>query len=56
MVGDIFDGWRLRKRWFWQQDYDAIIQNVLARAQRGVKVVYLSGNHDGSRETLRAIA
>ncbi|PWQ99731.1 UDP-2,3-diacylglucosamine diphosphatase [Leucothrix arctica] len=47
MVGDIFDGWRLRKRWFWQPDYDDIIQNVLARAQRGAKVVYLSGNHDG---------
>ncbi|RVU85709.1 UDP-2,3-diacylglucosamine diphosphatase [Leucothrix sargassi] len=47
LVGDIFDGWRLKKRWFWQPNYDAIIQNVLDRAQRGVKVVYISGNHDG---------
>ena len=47
LVGDIFDGWRLQKRWFWDKNYDAIIQNVLARAQKGTKVVYLSGNHDG---------
>jgi UDP-2,3-diacylglucosamine pyrophosphatase LpxH len=47
LVGDIFDGWRLQKRWFWDANYDAIIQNVLARAEAGAKVVYLSGNHDG---------
>lgn len=47
LVGDIFDGWRLKKRWRWNANYDAIIQNVLERAQAGKKVVYLSGNHDG---------
>lgn len=47
LVGDIFDGWRLQKRWRWNPQYDAIIHNVLGRAQKGNKVVYLSGNHDG---------
>lgn len=47
LVGDIFDSWRLKKRWFWDANYDAIIQNVLSRGQAGAKVFYLSGNHDG---------
>ena len=46
LVGDIVDGWRLRKRWFWPDQHDQILQRLLARAAHGTKVVYLPGNHD----------
>jgi UDP-2,3-diacylglucosamine pyrophosphatase LpxH len=46
LVGDIFDGWRLRKSWYWTEDFDAVIRQVLAMARRGTKVIYVPGNHD----------
>jgi UDP-2,3-diacylglucosamine pyrophosphatase LpxH len=41
LVGDIVDGWRLRKSWFWAQS-----QKVLRKARKGTKVIYIPGNHD----------
>ena len=52
LVGDIVDGWRLRKRWFWPEHHDQILHTLLARASRGTRVVYLPGNHD---EALRKL-
>jgi UDP-2,3-diacylglucosamine pyrophosphatase LpxH len=52
LVGDIVDGWRLRKRWFWPERHDQILHTLLARASRGTRVVYLPGNHD---EALRKL-
>jgi UDP-2,3-diacylglucosamine pyrophosphatase LpxH len=52
LVGDIVDGWRLRKRWFWPEHHDQILHTLLARASRGTRVVYLPGNHD---EALRRL-
>jgi UDP-2,3-diacylglucosamine pyrophosphatase LpxH len=46
LVGDIVDGWRLRKRWFWPDAHQQILHRLLARAEAGTKVVYLPGNHD----------
>jgi UDP-2,3-diacylglucosamine pyrophosphatase LpxH len=46
MVGDIIDGWRLRKSWHWPPSHTDIMLEVLARARRGVRLVYLPGNHD----------
>jgi UDP-2,3-diacylglucosamine pyrophosphatase LpxH len=46
LVGDIVDGWRLRKRWFWPHAHHQILQRLLARAEQGTAVVYLPGNHD----------
>jgi UDP-2,3-diacylglucosamine pyrophosphatase LpxH len=46
LVGDIVDGWRLRKRWFWPDQHRQILHRLLARAAQGTKVVYLPGNHD----------
>ena len=46
LVGDIVDGWRLRKRWFWPDQHHQILHRLLARAAQGTKVVYLPGNHD----------
>jgi UDP-2,3-diacylglucosamine pyrophosphatase LpxH len=46
LVGDIIDGWKLRKGWFWSQSHSDVIQELLRRADLGSRVVYIPGNHD----------
>jgi UDP-2,3-diacylglucosamine pyrophosphatase LpxH len=46
LVGDIVDGWRLRRSWRWDQLYNDVIQKILRRARKGCRVVYIPGNHD----------
>jgi UDP-2,3-diacylglucosamine pyrophosphatase LpxH len=46
LVGDIVDGWRLRKSWYWAQSHNDVIQKILRKARKGTKVVYIPGNHD----------
>jgi UDP-2,3-diacylglucosamine pyrophosphatase LpxH len=46
LVGDIIDGWRLRRSWYWQQSHNDVIQKVLRKARKGTKVIYIPGNHD----------
>ena len=54
LVGDVVDGWRLRKRWYFPQSHANVIRRILTSAKRGTKVYYLLGNHDeGLRPFLR---
>ncbi len=46
LVGDIIDGWRLKKSWFWPQEHNNLVQLLLARAQSGTRIVFMPGNHD----------
>ncbi len=46
LVGDIVDGWRLRKSWHWPQAHNDVVQKLLRKARKGTKLVYLPGNHD----------
>lgn len=46
LIGDIIDGWQLRRRWFWPQSHNDVVQKVLRRARKGCKVIYVPGNHD----------
>ncbi len=46
LVGDIVDGWQLRRRWYWHQSHNDVIQKLLRKARKGTKVVYVPGNHD----------
>ena len=46
LVGDIVDGWRLKRSWYWAQSHNDVIQKVLRKARKGTKVVYIPGNHD----------
>jgi UDP-2,3-diacylglucosamine pyrophosphatase LpxH len=46
LVGDIVDGWRLRKSWYWVQSHNDVIQKILRKARKGTKVFYIPGNHD----------
>ncbi len=46
LVGDIIDGWRLRRSWYWAQSHNDVIQKVLRKARKGTRVIYIPGNHD----------
>jgi UDP-2,3-diacylglucosamine pyrophosphatase LpxH len=46
LVGDIIDGWRLRRSWYWHQTHNDVVQKVLRKARKGARVVYIPGNHD----------
>lgn len=46
LVGDIIDGWQLRKRWYWPQAHNDVVQKLLRRARKGCRIVYVPGNHD----------
>jgi UDP-2,3-diacylglucosamine pyrophosphatase LpxH len=46
LVGDIIDGWQLRRQWFWPQAHNDVIQKILRKARKGTRVVFVPGNHD----------
>lgn len=46
LVGDIVDGWRLKQSWYWPQSHDDVVQNILHKARRGTRVIFVPGNHD----------
>ena len=46
LVGDIVDGWQLKRRWYWHQTHNDLIQKVLRKARKGTQVIYIPGNHD----------
>ncbi len=46
LVGDIIDGWQMKRRWYWQQSHNDVIQKVLRKARKGTQVTYIAGNHD----------
>jgi UDP-2,3-diacylglucosamine pyrophosphatase LpxH len=46
LVGDIVDGWQLRRKWYWPQSHNDVVQKLLKRARKGCRVVYVPGNHD----------
>lgn len=53
LVGDIVDGWRLRKGWYWPDAHNEVVRRLLKLAHRGTRVILIPGNHD---EMLRAYA
>jgi UDP-2,3-diacylglucosamine pyrophosphatase LpxH len=46
LVGDIVDGWRMRRSWFWSQAHNDVVQKLLRKARKGARLIYLTGNHD----------
>ena len=48
LVGDIIDGWRLKKSIYWHQSHNDVVQKILRKARKGTEVVYVPGNHDES--------
>lgn len=46
LVGDIIDGWRLKRSWYWPQPHNDVVQKILRKARKGTRVVFIPGNHD----------
>ncbi len=46
LVGDIFDGWRLKNGWYWPQAHNDVVQKLLRKVRKGARMVYVPGNHD----------
>ncbi len=46
LVGDIVDGWQLKKRFYWPAAHNDVIWRLMKRARRGTRMIYIPGNHD----------
>ncbi len=46
LVGDIIDGWQLRRNWYWPQSHNDVVQKLLRKARKGTRVIFIPGNHD----------
>jgi UDP-2,3-diacylglucosamine pyrophosphatase LpxH len=46
LVGDIIDGWQLRRSWYWPQAHNDVVQKILRKARKGTRVIFVPGNHD----------
>jgi len=46
LVGDVVDGWSIRRSWYWNDEHNQVIEAVLEKSSRGTRVAYVTGNHD----------
>ncbi|PHR72403.1 MAG: UDP-2,3-diacylglucosamine hydrolase [Arcobacter sp.] len=46
LVGDIIDGWAIKRKFIWPQSHSDVIQKILRQARKGTKVILITGNHD----------
>ena len=46
LVGDILDGWALKRSWNWPQSHNDVVQKLLRKVRKGSHVVCIPGNHD----------
>jgi len=46
LVGDMIDGWRLKKKFYWPAAHNDVVWRLMKRAKRGTRVTYIPGNHD----------
>ena len=46
LVGDVIDGWRLKRSWYWPQSHNDVVQKLLRKARKGTRIIYIPGNHD----------
>lgn len=46
LVGDILDGWALKRSWNWPQTHNDVVQKILRKVRKGSRVVCIAGNHD----------
>ncbi|MFM7374489.1 MAG: UDP-2,3-diacylglucosamine diphosphatase, partial [Chthoniobacterales bacterium] len=46
LVGDLLDIWSLRRRRYWPQSHNDVIQKLLRKARKGTRLVCIPGNHD----------
>lgn len=46
LVGDIIDGWALKRKFRWNQAHSDVVQKILRKARKGTRVYFITGNHD----------
>jgi len=46
LVGDIIDGWLLKRKFRWPQSHTNVIRKILSYSKNNTKVIYIPGNHD----------
>lgn len=46
IVGDLIDGWEMRRKWFWNESHNTLIQKLLRKQRKHTRVIYITGNHD----------
>lgn len=46
LVGDIIDGWAMKRKYRWTQSHSDVVQKILRKARKGTNVFYITGNHD----------
>jgi UDP-2,3-diacylglucosamine pyrophosphatase LpxH len=46
LVGDIIDGWMLKRKFRWSQSHTNVLRKILSYSKNGTKVIYIPGNHD----------
>ena len=46
LVGDIVDGWQLKRRWFWNDAHAQVLAEILRKVDNGTRVIFVPGNHD----------
>jgi UDP-2,3-diacylglucosamine pyrophosphatase LpxH len=55
LVGDIVDGWRLTKSWYWPQAHNDVVQKIMRKARKGTQVIYIPGTHDEGFRQFRGL-
>lgn len=46
LVGDIIDGWLLKRKFRWPQSHTNVLRKILSYSKNGCQVIYIPGNHD----------
>ena len=55
VVGDFIDGWELKRRWYWRDEYNVLLQKILRKSRKDTRVTFLFGNHDEFLETYAGV-
>jgi UDP-2,3-diacylglucosamine pyrophosphatase LpxH len=46
LVGDIVDGWGIKRSFYWNDEHNRILRAILDKSSAGTRVAYVTGNHD----------
>lgn len=46
LVGDIVDGWKLQRDFYWRDEFDAFVRLLIKLMDQGTTIYYIAGNHD----------
>lgn len=46
LVGDIIDGWAIKRKLTWPQSHSDVVQKILKSSRKGTNIYLIAGNHD----------